>query len=916
MGSQVRVSQCQNKATCLKGDDLTLLDFGLVRAAGAFTLKLDDATANGGPLVFDAQVQLTSEPETIYRTVDFGLLASEAAQAETASSGLFRGQLPRASVSAVSGIVIDASSEGAVNAIDLAGLENVKPDDPEKLTVQVRADARTSGYAGATAPEAAELADEIASDLFFLEPRFIATSPDGLNVYIADREQGAIAVLEREANGTHSFVEVQRNNVAGVERLDGANAIAVSPDGHHVYATSKSSVVAFARDITDGTLALKQIVDVSLSPISASSPTAIALSPDGANVYVSTSLRVVVFARDGGNGTIAFLNIIPSYVAPAPPNTFLSLVVSDDGKNVYGDAGTGGVARFNRNLGSGALTFQEVTGSATNPVGAIRQVVMSSDDRSVYSMSRGFGANDNTLTVYQRSLTTGALTLRQVIDATAVFASFRSFFSDLEPYSVAISPGGDHVYLSSFFPTRLVVIAVFERDQSTGDLASLDVVLHDLGNGNRGSVVISNNPIISKLAISPDGDFFYTGGGFKDPGGRVLRTTAVFDRATDGGLTFRQNARAFYVRTGALSFVGLQRDGVSGTDGLDGGRSVAVSPDGRHAYAMGANENALAVFTRNATTGALSFVEVHRDGVNGVDGLAGSESSVTVSPDGGHVYVAGRDSDAIAVFARNQVTGRLTFMEAVRATGITLDGVVSVAVSPDGKHVYTAARFGGRLGVFARNAVSGHLTFVQALFNGAAGTAGLNGVFAVTVSPDGAHVYTAAFLDDAVAAFARNSTTGALTFVEVEKEGLGGAAGLDGASSVLVSPDAKHVYVGAGGGDTVAVFSRNVTTGALTFVEFEADGVGGVDGLNGIGGLVASPYGGRIYAAGQVDDAVAVFDRNPATGALTFVQVRKDGLDGVDGLNGARSVSVSPDGRYLYAAGIDDDALATFAITD
>jgi hypothetical protein len=33
--------------------------------------------------------------------------------------------------------------------------------------------------------------------------------------------------------------------------------------------------------------------------------------------------------------------------------------------------------------------------------------------------------------------------------------------------------------------------------------------------------------------------------------------------------------------------------------------------------------------------------------------------------------------------------------------------------------------------------------------------------------------------------------------------------------------------------DAVAVFSRNQTTGALTFVEFEQNGVSGVEGILG-----------------------------------------------------------------------------------
>jgi uncharacterized repeat protein (TIGR01451 family) len=110
-----------------------------------------------------------------------------------------------------------------------------------------------------------------------------------------------------------------------------------------------------------------------------------------------------------------------------------------------------------------------------------------------------------------------------------------------------------------------------------------------------------------------------------------------------------------------------------------------------------------------------------------------------------------------------------------------------------------------------------------------------------------------------VAVFSRSSTTGALTFMEVQKDGVGGVDGLFAAASVAVSPDGKHVYTASIGDDAVAVFSRNSTTGALTFVEAHQDGVAGVDGLDGASSLAASPDGKHLYATGQIDDAVAVF---------------------------------------------------------
>jgi len=152
-----------------------------------------------------------------------------------------------------------------------------------------------------------------------------------------------------------------------------------------------------------------------------------------------------------------------------------------------------------------------------------------------------------------------------------------------------------------------------------------------------------------------------------------------------------------------------------------------------------------------------------------------------------------------------------------------------------------------------------------------------------------------------------------LEFLEFHQDGLGGVNGLDAARGVAVSPDGTSVYVAGSGEDAIAVFERNELTGALSFVEFQQDGVGGVEGLDLDRSVTVSPDGRHVYATGQLDDAVAVFSRNPTSGALTFVEFQQDGASGVDGLAGAISVTVSPDGAHVYVASITENAVVVFS---
>ena len=114
----------------------------------------------------------------------------------------------------------------------------------------------------------------------------------------------------------------------------------------------------------------------------------------------------------------------------------------------------------------------------------------------------------------------------------------------------------------------------------------------------------------------------------------------------------------------------------------------------------------------------------------------------------------------------------------------------------------------------------------------------------------------------------------------------------------------------------LGVACTDAASSHLTFVEVQRDGVGGVDGLDGAISVTISPDGKHLYAAGGGDDAVAVFSRNTTTGALTFVEKQQDSDRGVDGLDGAISTTVSPDGMHLYAAGVRDNAVAVFGVAN
>ncbi|MBT8139111.1 MAG: lactonase family protein [Gammaproteobacteria bacterium] len=324
---------------------------------------------------------------------------------------------------------------------------------------------------------------------------------------------------------------------------------------------------------------------------------------------------------------------------------------------------------------------------------------------------------------------------------------------------------------------------------------------------------------------------------------------------------------------------------VTGITGLLYAGSITISPDGLSVYSTspgdigGTVESAVVVFSRNIATGELTYVEAEFEGVNGVQGLEAAHLA-TVSPDGKHVYVAA-PGDA--------------------------GGTPPIP---------------GRVSLFERDATTGELTFINVVEDGAAGVEGLGGVLGVVISPDGTQAYTAAYGDDAVAVFDRDVVTGDLSFVEVHVDGISGVDGLDGANELAISTDGANVYAvslkrsptSSDGENALVTFSRDTTTGALTYTDVQRDGVAGVEGLSTPSSVVLDPSDRLIFVAGFNANALVIFTRDGVTGLPTYFETELDGLNDVDGLGNARWAELSPDGSHIYVAGLNDAVMAVFAL--
>ncbi|MDQ2075969.1 beta-propeller fold lactonase family protein [Marinimicrobium sp. ABcell2] len=398
--------------------------------------------------------------------------------------------------------------------------------------------------------------------------------------------------------------------------------------------------------------------------------------------------------------------------------------------------------------------------------------------------------------------------------------------------------------------------------------------------------------------------------------------------ALDAEPLFAQRVEGFEVllqSNDAIVYIEHLKQGDPGVDWMSGASDPAVSPDGRHVYVAAFTSSAINIFSRNAATGELTPAGAVVHNMDGVQHMQ-SAFSVDISPDGKHVYVGSPNSHAVVVFARNENTGQLTFVESKTTANeaFAVGGFIMVSVSPDGKSVYGVGGGGGELHglvVFDRNPETGRLTYVEEHIAGQNGNK-LTQVFSPTASPinnidysaAGDYLYITSTADHAVSVYARNTDTGSLTLEQVAENGINGVQGIQAASSLVVSPDENFVYVSGQGQHAVSVFSRDKDTGHITYVEHYTNGTGGISTMEQARSLAMSPDGRYLYVSAIQSNAITVFERNVHTGTLSLAASRINGEDGVLGISAVSGMVTDPLNQNLYSAGQGLHAIAVFSL--
>lgn len=680
-------------------------------------------------------------------------------------------------------------------------------------------------------------------------PKHLAFSADGAHVYVATDGDSSVVVFERDANaGTLTLVQVLRNNEDGITQMFEPVHISVTPDGNSVYVMSDrdDAIVAFSRDTSTGMLTFLELQENGVNGVdNIERPLASVISPDSKQLYVLGLIddALVRFDRDVGTGALTYVGALISGMDgvsgfPLP----IDLAMSTDGASIY-VAGrsfpNGSIAIFDRDNSTGDVTFQDVVIDGVDGVDGLEDIIalaVSADGKSLYTVNDEF--NTEGIAQFSRDTGTGALTFVAEFEDSSLFNLVKS---------VAIAPDGNHVYIAA---QSGLAMGIFARNSTTSELSFLESF-------SSGTNEVDGLDDVQTMVISPDGLHAYVGA-------RQGRSIVTFAR--DRG-------------TGDWTFASILYDNENGVNGLNNVLRVTISPDGAHVYTVSSQERGIATFSRNTTTGELTFVEFVDEGDLGISfGLAGL-SDIIISPDGNHAYVVGGSDSSLNVLSRAIGTGELSFVETETddVNGVDgMRGIQQIAITPDGKFLYAAATADDAITIFSRNAVNGELTYVGATFNLIDGVMGIDGVPQVEVSPDGAQLYAIGPNDDALVVFTRDTMTGALTFFEMKQDGVDDVEELRGPSTLALSPDGGHVFVGGGnfgafsGTENFTIFARDLGDGSLTFAETNLGGPGTpeedriVRGINSIADIQISPDSSYAHLAAFSDNAVSIWEKGVA----------------------------------------------------
>lgn len=385
----------------------------------------------------------------------------------------------------------------------------------------------------------------------------------------------------------------------------------ISPNGKFVFSSSISPdrLYVHKRDPETGKLTQIQVIDAgNLVPGISSSDISfganeLVVSPDGKQLYI---LAFLSDAAHSANDYVLGLNISDTGmlsfnggIAETNTGTATALQIRPDGKYLY--VGTGYLIAVIKRASNGNITWVETVDKDlnNNNLDNAKKITISPDGKYLYASSTSF---DGHLYIYKIDQATGKLTgIQTLIEENKVSTTWE------HPGDVPVK-----------------------------------------GSGGSGT------------AISKDGKFFYSVGGYGDD--EKLRSITIFNRKADGTLSYFKSIQS------PDSGNGL---GILFASDID----LILSPNEKYIYTFDRIIETIAVWKRNTTTGDLSYL----DRVD-VSGNILSDNRIYTSKDGRNLYLNLADGSMHGIKVYD-LRSDLAIVKSGPSTSVAPNGTISYTLA-------------------------------------------------------------------------------------------------------------------------------------------------------------------------------------------------------------------------------------------
>ena len=375
-----------------------------------------------------------------------------------------------------------------------------------------------------------------------------------------------------------------------------------------------------------------EALGVSGQTVNLDNPQEIAISPDGKFVYVisqNSTDGITVFSRDASTGKLTYSSEVAKGATDVLIDTPRGIAISKDGGYVYVSGGSDDAINvFSRDKTTGVLsiieTFQDdgQTGGTISTLDGAWGVTISPDNKHVIVIANA--GSQSGFTVFERNTTDGTLTFLEDFRDDSASGTITNLNG---PRWGNFSPDGKFFYITASTSDAINVFSR-ETDPASADFGKLTFE-SDLVN-------VTELEFVEDIIVSPDNAFIYSGAKLADQVVWASRNST----------------------TGAIGSLNSIDDTEAGITSLNGVEDVILSTDNTRLFSASSSADLLTVFNRDAGSGVLSFVqELIDDGsnvaVSTTDFGLNNNEDVAVSPDGKHLYALGQFEDVISLFSLN-----------------------------------------------------------------------------------------------------------------------------------------------------------------------------------------------------------------------------------------------------------------------